>query len=287
MSVDATTVLPLKAPEPQTQQPKPQDSPQDAPPPAAAEKKPDEFSSKFAALAKKERLARQTILQAKQREQQLAERERLIAERERAWEDEFRSSPLDALKKRNLSYEDLTKAALNNGRFEADVEIKNVRDEISKFKLEQEQKEKERIEAQRQAQEQEEAQAIESYKGRIDQFLKANTEKYELTALYEATDLVFTTIEKNFETTNKVLSTEEACQLVEEYLESELDKTAKTKKFQSKFASLLAKEGEQKPNAQGAKAPKTLTNEFNSVSATMLPAHTENERIKRALAALG
>jgi len=252
---------------------------------ATVETKPEDMSSKFAALAKKERYARMLSQQAKARAEDLARREAAIQQREQAWEEEFRSNPLQALKRRNLTYEDITNAALNDGKFDPNVEIKSVKDEIQRFKEEQEQRERQSLEIQRQAQAQAEAEVIEAFKDRITGHIEQNTEKYELTKLYDASDLVFQTVEEYFEREQKVLSVDEACALVEDFLESELERTSKeSKKFQSKF--LANKQAEDKNKEP--KSSVTLNNSMNTSSApSLLPQKTENDRIRRALAALG
>lgn len=246
--------------------------------------KPDQMASKFAALAKKERQARMLHMQAKARGDELSKREAAIAEREKLWEDEFRTSPLVALKRRNITYEDLNNAVLNDGKFQPDVEIKSVRDELQRLRQDSQDKERKALEDAKLAQEQAEAQAVETFKGRIGEFITQNGEKYELTKLYDASELVFQTVEQHFERTKKVLSIDEACGLVEGYLEAELERTSKeSKKFQSKF--LASKETEDK---SPPKSTTTLSNNLNSSSApSMLPQKTEDDRIKRALAALG
>lgn len=252
-----------------------------------------DMSAKFAALAKKERIARQQSQRIKQLETQIAERERAVAERERSWEDEFKKSPLEAIKRRGYSYEDLTKAALNDGKFQPETEIKEVRSELDRMRQEQADKEKKAIEAEKQAEQQREQQAVETFKTNIAGHIESNKEKYELTALFEAEELVFQTVEEHYLRTSKdgkpkILSLDEACDLVESYLENEIERTAtSSKKFQSKFQALKAqKETEAKPTS---KTSTTLTNDFtpSSSAPSMLPTKTENDRIKRALAALG
>lgn len=247
--------------------------------------KQDDLSPKFAALAKRERYNRMLIQKAKAREAELMKREQAIQARERAWDEEFRSSPLEALKKRNLTYQDITNAALNDGKFQPDVEIKEVRDEIQRLRQENEEKERKALEAQTRAQAQAEAEVVDAFKDNISKHIEQNTEKYELTKLYDGADLVFQTVEEYYGRTQKVLSIDEACSLVEQYLENELERTSKeSKKFQSKF--LAQKQVDEKKS--DAKSSVTLNNSMQSSSApSFLPQKTEDDRIKRALAALG
>jgi hypothetical protein len=258
--------------------------------PGQETKKPDDMSSKFAALAKKERMARMAQQKYKTMEAQIAEREKKIAERERMWEEEFKLSPLEAIKKRGYSYEDLTKAALNDGRFEPATEIKSVKEEINRLREEQAQKEQKALEAQELAAKQAEQEIVEGFKARIAETIEAQQEKYELTHLHDGSELVFQTIEEHFERTKaegkpKVMSVEEACELVEQYFEAVVERMAtKSKKFQTKYGTAKATD-EQKG---AGKSSVTLNNQMATSSApSLLPTATENDRIKRALAALG
>lgn len=252
----------------------------------------DEMAHKFASLARKERLARTLGKSVKAKEMELAQREQQILERERLWEEEFKKSPLEAIKKRGFTYEDLTNAVLNDGRFSPETEIKEVKSEIERFRQEQELKEKKMLEMQQKQAAEAEAQAVETFKSNITDFIGANKDKYELTALYEAEDLVFQTVEEHYNRTlaagkPKIMSIEEAVSLVEEYIEAELDRTASSsKKFQSKYQMMKAKEEEQKNRPHSSQ---TLSNDLTPTSSapSMLSTKTENERIKRALAALG
>lgn len=250
------------------------------------------MAAKFAALAKKERIARLAQHNLKTKETSLAERERQVAERDRKWDEEFKISPLEALKKRGYSYEDLTKAALNDGKFQPETEIKEVKSEIERFRQEQAEKEKKAQEAEELAKQQALTEAVETFKSNIHTHLESNKDKYELTALYEAEDLVFQTVEAHYLETQKtgkpkIMSLDEACGLVESYLESEIDRTAtSSKKFQSKYQALKAKE---ESETKGPRTSTTLTNDLipSSAAPSLLSTKTENDRLKRALAALG
>lgn len=252
--------------------------------------KTDDMSAKFAALAKKERIARLAQHNLKTKETSLAERERQIAERERMWEEEFKQSPLEAIKKRGYTYEDITKAALNDGKFEPATEIKSVRSELEKFRQEQAEKEKKALEEQQTAAQKIEQETVERFKRNISQTLEEKKDKYELTHLFDASDLVYQTIEEHFERTKKlgeakVMSIEEACDLVEQFYENEIERTAtSSKKFQAKYGAIKKEAEKEKP-----KSSTTLSNSLTPSSAapSLLPVATENDRLKRALAALG
>lgn len=253
-------------------------------------KQPD-LSSKFAALARKERMARQIAQQTKQREAQLIERERQLAERERVWNEEFEKTPLEALKKRGKSYEDLTRAALNDGRFDPETEVRTVKQEIDRLRQEQAEREKRNEEIQRTAQQQLEQETIERFKESITDTVEQHKDKYELIHLFERSDLVFDVVEEHYERTKaqgkpKVLSIHEACDLVEKFIEEEIERTASTsKKFQSKYVQNKPVDTKQQP-----KSSTTINNSMQpttSAAPSLLSANQENDRIRRALAALG
>lgn len=249
--------------------------------PATQETKPDPLAPKFAALSKKERAIRILSQQAKQQSQALAKREAAIAAREQEWENEFKNSPLEALKKRGRTYQDLTNAALNDGKFQPEVAIKDVQNEIQRLRQEQADKEKMQVEAAQKQAQAAEQQAVKGFQEQIGSHIETNKDKYELTSLYGANDLVFQTVEEHFNRTKKILAVGEACDLVESYLESELERTSKeSKKFQSKYG--VAKPSEEQRLA--GKTSTTLSNNLNSSAApSMLPQRTEDDRIRRAL----
>lgn len=246
--------------------------------------KQDSNAAKFAALARRERANRDIQKQIQQREQLLKQKEQEILEREQRWNSEFRESPLEALRRRGIEYKDLTEAALNDGKFQPDIAIKEVKSELQKLREEQATREQKILEQQKLEQEAAAQETINAFRERITSHIDANSEKYELTKLYDASDMVYQTVEKHYEETKKLITLEEACDLVEQYLESELERTTKeSKKFQSKY--LNKPKEEPKPQQ---KSSTTLSNSIPSSSApSMLPAATENDRLKRALAALG
>ena len=275
-----TTVV--QTAQPTTTAPTEQPKPTEAAPQAAPPEK-DQMSAKFAALARRERQARQIHTRAKQREEALLKKEQEIAEREKMWESEFRSSPLEALKRRGIAYQDITNAALNDGKFDASVEVKTVQQEIQKLREEQAQKEKEYLERQKQQELEGMQETINGFKEHISEHLKQNSEKYELTSLFEGGERIYQVIEQYFNETQKVMSIDEACSFVEQEFEKELEKAAKAKKFQSKYTSAKKEEPKLPP-----KTTTTLSNSIPSSSApSLLPAATERDRMQRALAKLG
>lgn len=254
-------------------------------PPPVDNKQADEFSKKFAALAQRERMAVQKMQEAKARELEFAERERKMKERE-AWLDQVESSPLEALKAKGWSYEDITNAALSGVKdLTPEMRVKKLESQVeARFKA-QEEAEKARIEVETQRLNQAREQAMQEFKEQTHAFIESNADKYELTNLYGQADLVIATIESHYEKTQKegkpkVLSQAEAADLVEKYLEAELDKATKTKKFQARTAAPVA------PGKEPTTTRTISAAQPSTMKPTGGPARTEEERLARALAKL-
>jgi hypothetical protein len=255
--------------------------------PTVAEPKPEEkdprLSNRLQILASKEKAIVRRQQQVKAQEQLIQEREAKLNEWEQ-FKSQASTNPLAALQALGLSYQELTDFVLNNEKPTPDLQVKALRDEIASFKKEQlDSQQRAQEEAKKRADE-EFNQAIENFKSDVNAFITSHADEYELINLHESHDLVFATIEEHFNKTKKILSTKEASDLVEKYLEEQVEKTVTgTKKFQSKFSQALAQKEEAPAPAQ---SPKTLTNTMSSSAPSMLPAKTENDRMARALAAL-
>lgn len=96
---------------------------------------------------------------------------------------------------------------------------------------------------------------------------------------------MYDTVEEYFAKTNKVLSIPEACDLVEAYLEKQVEKSLATKKLSSKVSR-----PQEEPNATpqpSAQQRKTLTNtNYTSSTPSLVSPRVESDRMSRALAAL-
>ena len=95
--------------------------------------------------------------------------------------------------------------------------------------------------------------------------------------------MVISTIEAHFEKTQQILDTDTAAELVEKHLEGEVKKLATASKFKDKF-----KLDDEKKESTERRDSVTLNSQMSASSVpSSLPAQTEADRIKRALAALG
>lgn len=233
-------------------------------------------ADRFAALAKKERQLQQQMQQLKL---QQAEVDKYKSARETALQN-----PLEALKQLGLTYDQITQFMLNGQKPTPELEMQGIKQEIEKLRTEQADKERKQVEQQQAQAKADYQRTLSEFDQEVQDFVKSNSEKYELTSMYNGEAIVRATIEQHFAQTKKIMSVEEATELVEKYFEDQVTAAQKTKKFQAKQSP---KEASQPKKEMGSKQPTpTLSNELTSSAPSMLPAKTENDRLQRAMAAL-
>lgn len=289
------SVIPTSAP---NDAPAPVDAEQTAAPQATPEvsKEKDAFAEKLELLSKKER----TIWRERQRVEQMAkqlEAEKAEYEKFKGLKAKAKTNPMDYLSEAGLSYDELTQFVLNGGKPTEKDELQSLRDEFNRLREEQANEKKQAQEQQTQAQKQAEAQAIESFKEEIGEFIKSNEATYELSAQRDAVDDILTTINDSFvismnEWNNngrvgqapKLMSIKDAADIVEEFYEKEVLRLAETSKLKAKLGIGPKEDGQQ----SSAKQPsKTLTNNMASTAASVIPAKNDHDRMRRALEKLG
>ena len=256
-----------------------------------AEAKPERVSDRFAFLARKEA----GLVKAKQElksqydalAQQRAEIEAIKKEIDsvKARKSSYRQNPLAMLEDHGLSYKELTDYILNNNTVSTESQIKALQDKLESVEKQRELDRQEAQEKAKRAAEEREAAVITEFKSEIGNFLGREKEKYELTNLYDSADLVYDTVEEYFVKTNKVLSIPEACDLVEAYLEKQVEKSLATKKLSTKLPR-PTEPGQ--PIAKPTSEPrKTLSNsQYTSSTPSLVAPKVESDRMARALAAL-
>lgn len=231
---------------------------------------------RFAALAKKERALQAQMQQLKAAQAKQAEYESARAQ--------AASNPIKALESLGLSYEQITQFMLNGNKVTPELELKGVKDEIAAFKAEQLKREEDAKTAQEKRAKAEYQATLSEFNQEVADFISTNAETYELTSLFEGQAIVSATIEQHFAQTKKILSIKEASELVEKYFEDQVNVAQKAKKFQAKQQP---KEESQPRREQSSKtAAPTISNELTSSAPSMLPAKTEQDRLRRAMAAL-
>ncbi len=267
-----------------------------APAPKVEEKKEEQdYSSRFAALSR--------------REKQLIEKERKLKEIEskykdkdsnyQSWEEKkakFKANPDSIFDEVGMSFDELINYKLGLNAEEAKPENPNDMYKKLKAELENEVESKLRAreeaeqKARAEAQERENAQTIENFKSELVDTLKSQSDKYELINYQGNYDLVFDVIQQYFDEHEEVLSIDKAADHVESYLESLVEGATKLKKFQSKLAPKA--EPTQVPESAAKTAPaqeslpKTLSNAMNSQNSSFNREPISIEESKRRAAQL-
>lgn len=230
----------------------------------------DQFSSKFAALSRKEKELRQ---REKQFEDKISQFEQRMQQYETAQTPEpeptpepanIRKNPLKALEEAGFSYEDLTNMVLNDGRLPQDMQLKLMREEIENdYKSKYEELNNKLIQKEEQEEQQKYEQTLDNFKAGINDFVN-ESDKYEMIQAHEAQDLVFDIISEYYEENGLILDTAEAADQVEQYLEEESTKLfEKSQKLKSKFMP-------QSPAPAPRQSP-TLSNSNAATSKTASP----------------
>lgn len=274
--VETGAVKPVE-PEKPSETEKPKEEPKPTEP-----KEPE--SKRFAILAKKEKAIYSRAQELKAREEALNQKLAAIENFEKH-KREVKNNPMLALQELGISYSDLTEYQLS-GKMpnKADLELRELKEEIASFKQQQEealQKQKEIANRNAQLAVQ---QTISDFKQEIGDYITSKPKDFELVNLYKANDLVYKTIEDHHAKTQRVMSIQEGAEIVEKYLESEVEKALKIEKLKARVSPQPQADTKQSKSTQEQRA--TLNNNMTSSAPSFLPAKTEADRIARALAAL-
>jgi len=259
-------------------------------------------SPKLGLVARKEAelLKKQRQWQA---EKEAFEKEKAeILNRMKAREEEdslWEKDPLAALEKKGLSYQALTERQLAGGDIPPKELAKQFEQKLTNLQKQLEDKERAAKEAEEKKVQEEHERVITNYKNELKSYLAGKKDEHKLAALFDnEAELVYDTIDAYYQEHGKVLSNEEASSLVNKFYMDKLEEGVKTLGWQL-IKETGPKEGEPQgeepaerfgfPQRTGPapKVPKTLTNSMQSSTVpSYLPAQTEDERIKRAMAAL-
>jgi len=272
--MEATEVTPVVSEVVQT--------PVEVKPEVAIPEKKDSLSSQFAALAKKEKriVTERQSLEAKNKE---LEEKLKVYEQFETKKKNAKINPLEFLSEAGLSYDELTQFMLNGGKTQEKDKATVLEEKLNEFMSKSEQEKKLREEQDTKRLQEQEEQIIQQFKDSVKKQISEKKDTYELINLYDAQDLVISTIEAHYEKTQQILDTDTAAELVEKHLEGEIEKLSNANKFKAKF-----KLNEDKKEVTQPKDSVTLNSTMSASSVpSSLPAQTESDRIKRALAALG
>ena len=110
--------------------------------PKVDESKPEEdkkFAARFAALSRKEKALREREAQVNERMQQLEaqiakmqESKEPEPEPEMPWDQMLEEDPLNALKKKGLSYEELTRIVMNDGKLTPEMQLRLIEQKMDR-----------------------------------------------------------------------------------------------------------------------------------------------------------
>jgi hypothetical protein len=252
------------------------EKPQVEVPPVEPKKEDEPLSVRFAALTKREKM--------------IQEREKAIKEQEAKFKsfelnkENVRKSPKEALESVGMTFEDFTKAYLD--QLDGKEHAPSVEDKVQELYARIEAKEKAEKEREEQAKKDAEVQAIETFKSQVKEHVLADKEKYELINEAGLFDEVYNVIEEYYNETGEILSTEKAAEHVENHLFDEGQKLLKAKKFAPKTpAAPEIKKQETSPMST------TLTNKQTPASTATTPSDSgrllsNEESIARAAALL-
>lgn len=243
----------------------------------------ESISAMLSAVAKEKKRALTMSKAAKDAQSLLEQRETKIKELESKYSYKPKD-PIEALQRAGFTYEEATDFILNGKKPTPEILHKSLEEKIQNIVTSQEARDKERADNEIKRAKEQEQKVIDDFKIGITEFAKSKEDEYEYLNKNEAYELVFGTIEQFYETHKRVLDKAEACKMVEDYLEGEVDKNAQAKKFKTKYK--ITDATDEKKESKEDVTPKTLSNNMTSSAPSYLPAKTENDRIQRALAAL-
>lgn len=251
-------------------------------------KQEDQFAPKFAALSRKEKALRQ-------REEQLEARLAELEEKTKNLDSEYggykniknrlQTEPLKVMEESGLTFDELTKMILeNDGAPTPDMQIKHLREELDgKYSKELEALKQELKEKEEQSQQKQYQDTIEDYMVELGEHISDNSDRYEMIKASDAVDLVYQVVEEHYNETGKILSNDEACEHVENYLLEEAKKYLNL----SKVKSLL---GSEEPTEKPVKAPRQSSVTLSNADASEVPTkgrkHMSNEESLRNAAKL-
>ena len=195
----------------------------------------------------------------KQQQAEIQKMREEIEQEKQSWKSKLKQNPLKALEEEGFSFEDLNNIALNDSNPTVEMQIRRLQEEMdSKYS-------RELAELKKQLQEKEESEARTNlerqqiaYKRSLEETIDQNVEKYELSSLYkgDAVQLAYEVTEEYYNEHKKVLSVEEALDLVEAYFEDEASKVLAAKKLAAKSAS----KGQEPQSQSGKKESVTISN---------------------------
>ena len=228
-----------------------------------AEPAPDPFSRRFAQLAREQKKLRQEREEMKRVQQELDARKNTVS----SYDDLqklARENPYEVMQKLGLDYEALSRQVLQDGEITPEQkmagEMKRLRDEIDSMKAERAELVK-----------QEEAKKYQDTYGRFVDEIKSfvdNTNEFDFVKANNAYHVVAEVMQEHYNSTQDVMSYDDAAKMVEDYYEAEAEKYLAVPKLEQRLKERyapaktepVAGQAEEEAQASEKKPPKTLTN---------------------------
>ena len=224
---------------------------------------PDPFSRRFAQLAREQKKLRQERDEMKRVQQELDARKNTVS----SYDDLqklARENPYEVMQKLGLDYEALSRQVLQDGEITPEQkvagEMKRLRDEIESMKAERAELAK-----------QEEAKKFEDTYTRFVDEIKTfvdNTSEFDFVKANNAYHVVAEVMQEHYNSTQEVMSYNDAVKLVEDYYEAEAEKYLAVPKLEQRLKERyapaktepVAGQAQEEAQASEKTPPKTLTN---------------------------
>ena len=224
---------------------------------------PDPFSRRFAQLAREQKKLRQERDEMKRVQQELDARKGTVS----SFDDLqrlARENPYEVMQKLGLDYEALSRQVLQDGEITPEQkmagEMKRLRDEIDAMKAERAELVK-----------QEEAKKYQDTYGRFVDEIKSfvdNTNEFDFVKANNAYHVVAEVMQEHYNSTQDVMSYDDAAKMVEDYYEAEAEKYLAVPKLEQRLKERyapaktepVAGQAEEEAQASEKRPPKTLTN---------------------------
>ena len=228
-----------------------------------AEPAPDPFSRRFAQLAREQKKLRQERDEMKRVQQELDARKGTVS----SFDDLqklARENPYEVMQKLGLDYEALSRQVLQDGEITPEQkmagEMKRLRDEIESMKAE-------RAELQKQQEAKKYQDTYSTFVDEIKTFVD-NTSEFDFVKANNAYHVVAEVMQEHYNSTQEVMSYDEAAKMVEDYYEAEAEKYLAVPKLEQRLKERYApaktepEAGQAQEEAQASEKtpPKTLTN---------------------------
>lgn len=199
----------------------------------------------------------------------------------------FDKNPMEAIKMKGKSFEEFNRSLLDNADFEdpAVKGLNDVRAELTAAKKElQDLMDSKFTEKESAKLDEEREQVINQYRADTTNFLKENAETYELSSLNPETsvELIIEIAKEYYEAKGKILSQDEAAEMLEAHLVKQMEPMLRLKKVRSLI------QGDDTDPFEAAsqiasKTYKTIDDSYSATSSSTSKGQTEEQRMQEAI----